>query len=215
MNQENAIVVEARGVSGERLLSADFSAKVEVVAEDGPTAKAGAKPTIARVHQVIKHYQEAARISTRDLKTHFVVAPNQVHDRSLGVVVRQGYKATFVIKFTANSVEKAMELHDALTEIKDVEAASPEFRFHDEDSVRLAAFEQAVKAAKEKFAAQCRALGLDQDAFEIACWRTGEEQHRGKTLAYVDKGPEAQGIEPGRATITVVLYLTYKHKANR
>jgi uncharacterized protein YggE len=203
------INVVAKGAAETDFLSATFSVTVTTQGENGPAAKAKAKEAIDGIKDVISKYAKSAGIDTQRLKTTFVV---DVDRDNYGKFV--GYKAVYTNKFTCKDVRAATEVHDALTSLKGVAAATPIFNVDDSPAIHAKAFADAVEKAKIKFESHCTALGIDAKDFYVLSWSPQSEEPRGKTLGLIEN-PESKtiGIEPGKASLDMTVTFCYTRRA--
>lgn len=215
----DSISISATGAAEAVFTHASFQVTISATAETGPEAKEQARPRIDNVLKVVKDFGEKAAIDTNKLQSRFSVNSYRSHNHNTGLSELRGYSATYELSFNAKNVEEATALHDALTSIKGVDAPSPEFHVEANDTLRQVAFQNAVNSARERFKAQCTALGLDPNNFYIASWSDEGDRpvFRGKSMALEAaaspmSSSEPIALKPGSATYSVRVSLEYARR---
>lgn len=201
------ISVSGRGSAETAWLSATFTATVVTPGKTGPEAKEKARPIIDKILAAVRTNAKDGGIDTSRLQTTFNVS---VH-RNRATAEFDGYECTYTIKFTGTNVAAAPAVHDALTSIESVQSDTPKYNLDASTDVHATAFAAAVTQAKDKFAKQCKALGIDPADFEVKSWSPEDEEHRGKTLSYNTDGnsPKPIGLEPGKAQLDLKVNLVF------
>lgn len=216
----NSVTVSGAGTANATFTKAKFSIRVRKIGRSGPEAKQNARPVIDQIKAVIQAQAKEAGIDVTRLQTDFAVALNQRYNNATGQHESSGYTATYTCAFSATAVDKATKLHDALTSIDGAEAESPQFCIDKSAEIEDAAFKAAMDDAKRRFAAQCRAAGLDPNGFELATWSLGSDPgyRGGKMMAMAaalsdEAGGGAVELEPGKAEQTTTVSVTFVRKA--
>lgn len=155
------------------------------------------------------------------LKTSLSVQPKYEHDSKKGSKL-VGYIASFTLSFHTTGLEKVSEIHDKLTSLERVEAASPTFDVKNKEDLSRSALKKAFQKSEKRFKDECEIFGLDRNLFQINSWnaRYSEDNDNvgiGRSYALsASPAPSQQEpdfeINPGKAEITCSLAVSYAWK---
>jgi uncharacterized protein YggE len=217
-NATSLVSIGASGVAKAEFTSVSYNARVITRGASGPAAKQAAKKIIDQIKQVIAAHKASAGLDTDRLVTDYSVTDEYRYDNATSQQVHVGYMATYSVSFSGTVIDKATALHDALTSIAGAACGSPQFHVKATAELETAAFKDAVTNAKARFAAQCAALDLDADDYQVVTWNMREEQaSRGKMMALaaeasVGIGDDPIKLEPGKAEFRVNVTVTFGRK---
>lgn len=209
--ERNEIKVNVKGFASSTFTHASLNVSVVTQADTGPAAKDLARPTIAKIREVIARHAEAAKVDSERLRASFSVQPDVRY--SGGESSMRGYKASYAVRFECRDVTASLALHDELTGVAGITAETPVFHMANEGKVFDDAFADAAKKAKAKFESQCKAVGRDPDSFQISSWYVSDEIPRGKTLSVGANARTTEAdVEPGRAVLELTVTFLFTHR---
>lgn len=102
---------------------------------------------------------------------------NQVWEDNVRVI--KGYNAFYHITFQVSSLDKVSLVYDKLSSLKGVQMNSPHFSLKNSDKLNGKALAKAWVKVSERFAEECKVLGLSPEDFQVASWETSySDSHR-------------------------------------
>lgn len=218
---ERIISIEGTGIAKSEYQTATFRATVHEVAETGPGAKEKTRKVQKELFGALNQLrEEGIEFRDQELRTSFEVTPYRVYDNTSQTNAFKGYQAVFTVTVTTDKIEDVGRIHDALTSINGVEAASPTLNLDParRNKLKEEAFSAAVGVAQERFKSQCKALNVVYDNFEMINWRDGDHHAvgfagGGKFAALTKCADDANDgpleFHAGLATVTVNATLFY------
>jgi len=222
----NIIRISGQGVAKSPYDFATFSATVRGFGTSGPEAKEKTREVSTRLFDALSTLREKG-IAFRDgeLRTSFDVQRNNSYNRETHENEFKGYRATFTVTVISDDIEQVGNIHDALTSVEGAEVDSPSLSLTPERREKLEqdAFGAAVEVVRSKFDAQCKAMGLEVDQFQMVNWGDNngrghhfEEAGGGKFAALAKCADDAAGgaleFHAGMATVTSDIVISYVRK---
>jgi uncharacterized protein YggE len=98
------------------------------------------------------------------------IQPNYVWDANVRVI--KGYHAYYNVRFDIANMNLVSTIYDSLSVIEGISLNSPHFSLKNPDKLNNKALSSAWKKVTERFASECKVLGLNPEDFIVASWET-------------------------------------------
>jgi uncharacterized protein YggE len=184
--------VTATGVALAKFDTVKFKVEIETKGKTGQSAEDKARPIIAAViAAVAKLETSGVRVDRDDLKATTKTDLLKRYDQASGSQKPDGYQCTYTLSFRCPDVDRASEIHHALSAVDGAQAASPDFKLKDLAALHKKALKDAKAKADERFANECEILGLDGSDYALANYK----------VDYDDS--ESAGARPMRAAMSM------------
>lgn len=209
-------VVSGTGVALVPYDVVNFTCKVSDIAFNGPVAKERIKDAV----KSLTDYYDVLRGEgkTRNKRSSMSLKPVHKYNQKTDINEFGGYEATYTLEFSTLDVAAVSQIHDQLTSIDGVAAASPSFGFLDPESHRRAALEAAWELVKERFEHQCVVLESPREKFRGESWKVNFNDRRETFSKVANYANEVLGVDVptdvdgGIARVQVTLDVTFVYK---
>lgn len=221
----DATVQSATGLARAPYDRVSFNVSLEGRANTGPEAKEKARKTIQEnLNPVLQELERrGVNFDKDDKNASYSVVPQTEWDGN-----RQrpnGYLASFSLHLETDQVDRASEIQDLLTSVKNVTVSAPSFSLKSEKRRELqkVAIKQAFEVARDRFESECHILGMKPDDFEISSWTPQYSDQRrmvthnavrsfAAAAEMADDNDGSMTVESGLASVEVTLSIAFRRK---
>lgn len=211
--------VNVIGVAKADFDTVGFGLTIEGLGKNGAAAKDAARPAIDAVRNLLEALKaDGVAIDDKSVESALTVSQRMEYNRTTGEQKKAGYTAAFTLSFQSSSVDRASEVHDRLTMIGNVEAASPDFRIKDLAGLHKLALADAHAKATERLNNECAVFGLEPGSLRVLSWgaqyddrqSAGPQAMKVGVMAAASAAPESPiEINAGEAVVQVRLTVNY------
>lgn len=228
MSRDNVVTtIAARGFVVAEFDTAHFSLQFTEKAKKAKLAKSGLKKGVDKIAAVLDSLKSKGLImSEGSFKTSVSVQPNYVYNRTSGQNDLIGQRATYSVSFQTQVLEMVNEVYDELSELdlNELVVNQPGYSVRAQETLKLAALEDAWVVAQKLFNDQCRVLGKNPAEYSVSNWEvdySGIEYGKGRNFAsnrleamplsdHVGGGDSSPiDLNSGNAVVAVTLIVKY------